>query len=79
MRQAAETGAGGWRLPQGMQRNGNQQDLRAGTAGGLLPVLLQVRADEVIQTICLAAVGAFVSFSVSLFLRWLTGRLKRKR
>jgi hypothetical protein len=62
-----------------MSRSDGQQHLRAGTAGGLLPVLLQVSADELVKTICLAAVGAFVSFSVSLFLRWLTGRLKRKR
>lgn len=79
MRQVWLNGADGQRLVPVMPRNGSQQDLRAGTAGGLLPVLLQVNADEVVKTICLAAVGAFVSFSVSLFLRWLTGRLKRKR
>lgn len=49
---------------------------KAGTAGGtLLAVLLQVSGGEVVKTIVLAAIGAAVSFMVSLALKWGLRRL----
>lgn len=53
---------------------------RAGTAGGtLLVVFLQISADELAKTSVLAAVGAIVSFCVSLLLKYLVRYIKRKR
>lgn len=44
---------------------------KAGTAGGtLLSVLSQIHSGDVVQTCVLAAVGATVSFVVSLLLKW---------
>ena len=46
--------------------------LGAGTAGGtLIIVLANLHASDLLKTILLAAVGAVVSFSVSLLLRML--------
>jgi hypothetical protein len=53
--------------------------IRNGTLGGLLfliPAL--VRSGDLIQTIVLAAVGAVVSFTVSLGLKKLVEQLQRK-
>lgn len=42
---------------------------KAGTIGGtLLVLLLRISSEEVLKTAVLAAVGAVVSFAVSLFL-----------
>ncbi|MCW3091404.1 MAG: hypothetical protein JWP81_2473 [Ferruginibacter sp.] len=52
---------------------------KAGTAGGtLLVLLLNIGTAEILNTAILAAVGAAVSFTVSLLLRWLLKRLTRK-
>lgn len=47
--------------------------LLAGTAGGtLLSTLAQLQAHDVLQTVALSAIGAVVSFIVTLILqRWL--------
>ena len=51
----------------------------AGTTGGtLLVVLLQVGQGELVKTMLLAAVGAAVSFTVSLFLKWLLRHFRQK-
>ena len=53
---------------------------RAGTTGGtLLVVLLQISTDELAKTSVLAAVGAVVSFSVSLLLKYLFRYVRKKR
>ncbi|HWJ28475.1 MAG TPA: hypothetical protein VNS32_18155 [Flavisolibacter sp.] len=53
---------------------------RAGTTGGtLLVILLQISSEELAKTGVLAAVGAVVSFSVSLLLKYLVRYIKRKR
>ena len=47
-------------------------NLKAGTAGGTLFVLLaQLRWEEVTKTALLAVIGAVVSFVVSAGIRWL--------
>lgn len=54
------------------------QSTRAGTFGGtLLVVLLQVQTAELLKTAILAALGAAVSFCVSLVLRWIIRKVKR--
>lgn len=50
----------------------------AGTAGGTLFSTIMVQADDVIHTAILAAVGACVSYLVSLCLRRLFESLRRK-
>jgi hypothetical protein len=53
-----------------------RHDLKLGTAGGtLLSVMPQIGADELLKTAILAAVGAIISFAVSLVLH----RLRKSR
>lgn len=50
----------------------------AGTVSGTaLTVIANVGSDDVIKTVILAALGAVVSFAVSLLLKWLTRPRKR--
>lgn len=58
-----------------MEGNG---PIKAGTAGGFLFVLLNISSAEVVKTAVLASVGAVVSFTVSLMMRKLVNKLKRK-
>lgn len=52
---------------------------KAGIAGGILTiVLVNIRSGEIIKTIALAAIGAVVSFMVSIFLKWTIRQLKKK-
>jgi len=51
---------------------------KAGTAGGtLLTILVNIKSEDLIKTGILAAVGAVISFSVTLFLKFLIKRLKK--
>ncbi len=55
-----------------------RHDLRLGTAiGTLLSTLPHIGTDELLKTAILAAVGATVSFMVSLLLRRLRGPRSR--
>jgi mannitol-specific phosphotransferase system IIBC component len=48
-----------------------------GTIGGtLLVVLLQINAADIFKTCMLAAIGAVVSFMVSLCMKWILQRLQ---
>lgn len=52
-----------------------RHELKLGTATGtLLSALPQINTDELLKTVILAAVGAIVSFLISVFLRWLRKR-----
>ena len=52
---------------------------RSGTFGGMLTVLLfRLDRGELISTVLLAAIGAVVSFGVSVFLKWAVKRVNRK-
>lgn len=52
--------------------------VKIGTAGGtLLSIAPNITSVDILRTILLAIVGAFVSFFVTLFLKWLT-RSKEK-
>ena len=49
----------------------NTISLRTGTAAGtLLSILPHLFSEDVLKTIILAALGATVSFTVSLLLKW---------
>lgn len=51
----------------------------SGTVGGFLLVwLLQIQPGQLVETVILSAVGAAVSFSVSLALKWLFRRFRQK-
>ena len=47
--------------------------LKVGTTSGtLLSIVPNIFSEDILKTVILAVVGATVSFSVSLFLKWLT-------
>jgi hypothetical protein len=49
-----------------------------GTVSGTgLTVLVNIGSPDIIKTVILAAIGAVVSFSVSVYLKWLVKKLKR--
>ena len=51
---------------------------KAGTAGGtLLTIFANISSEDIIKTIILAAIGAVVSFTVTIFLKALIKRLKK--
>lgn len=53
---------------------------KAGTAGGtLLSVIANLDASDILRTVILASVGAIVSFSISMLLKWLVKAKRRKR
>jgi hypothetical protein len=60
----------------GFPSDGN---IKSGTIGGTAVVLLlQLTGSEVMKTALLAAVGAAVSFLVSLLMKWLLRKLKNR-
>jgi hypothetical protein len=51
---------------------------KAGTAGGIVIILLvNINSGEILKTILLSAVGAAVSFTVSITLKWIIHRFKK--
>jgi hypothetical protein len=51
---------------------------RAGTIGGtMLTVLVNIKSEDLLKTGILAALGAVVSFTVTLFLKFLIKRFKK--
>lgn len=58
----------------------NNGSTTAGTAGGLLTVMLvKLNAAELVNTVVLAGTGAIVSFFVSWFLKQWISKRKAKR
>lgn len=52
--------------------------MKRGTAGGtLLTILANISSDDLFKTMILAAVGAVVSFGVTLLLKFLVKRIKK--
>jgi hypothetical protein len=52
---------------------------KAGTIGGTLLILfINLRTEEVLKTAILAAIGALVSFAISMILKLLIKRFRRK-
>ena len=51
---------------------------KRGTVGGtLLAILGNISSEDLIKTVILAAIGAVVSFSVTLLLKFLIKRIKK--
>lgn len=51
---------------------------KAGTAGGtLLTIIANINSEDLIKTAILAAIGAIVSYTVTLLLKLLIKRLKK--
>ena len=46
-------------------------------SGTALTVVVNIGSSDIIKTVVLAAIGAVVSFGVSVGLKWLTRRLKK--
>jgi hypothetical protein len=60
----------------------NNQHIEGGTilgtvSGTVLTVAVNIGSSDVIKTVVLAALGAVVSFSVSLLLKWIVRKVKR--
>ena len=63
--------------------NNNQFALKAGTSGGaILSTIMNIHPGDLLKTAILAAIGAFVSFSVSLamgrLVKWHNNRISKK-
>jgi hypothetical protein len=57
----------------------NHSGTVAGTAGGTLLILFaNIHSEDIMKTALLALIGAVVSFSVSLGLKWITRKTMRK-
>jgi len=53
---------------------------RVGTIGGtLLVTILNIFHNDLVRTIGFAAIGASVSFFVSLFWKWVVGRMGKQK
>ncbi len=46
-------------------------------SGTVLTVVMNIGSSDIIETVVLAALGAVVSFSVSLLLKWLVKKIKK--
>lgn len=54
--------------------------IKSGTAGGTLTIILaNITANDIIKTAILAAIGATVSFGLSLLLRKMIVKEKKRR
>ena len=52
---------------------------RAGTVGGLtLVLLIKLDASMLVETVIVACIGAVVSFSVSVLLKWMIRKVKSR-
>jgi len=61
-----------------MNQNYFDNSTKAGTVGGtLLTIFVNIKSEDLLKTGILAAVGAVVSFSVTLLLKLLIKRLKK--
>ena len=61
-----------------MTTHQNHSTLIATITGTLLSVIVNIDLQDITKTAVLAAVGAVVSFSVSVFLKWLVKYLTKK-
>jgi hypothetical protein len=60
-----------------MTGHSNHGGTVAGTASGtLLTIFANIHSEDIVKTTLLACVGAIVSFTISLALKWMSRRLK---
>lgn len=60
----------------------SNQHIEGGTilgtvSGTVLTVAVNIGSSDIVKTVILAALGAVVSFSVSLLLKWIVQKMKR--
>jgi ABC-type sulfate transport system permease component len=61
-----------------MSAHSGHSGTAAGTAGGtLLTIFANIHSEDVFKTAALACIGAVVSFSISLLLKWLSKKMRR--
>ena len=55
-------------------------EVRTGTLGGICTVIIaNIASSDVLKTAILAAIGAVVSCSVSLLVKWLTDKFRKRK
>jgi mannitol-specific phosphotransferase system IIBC component len=61
-----------------MTAHSNHGGTVAGTAGGtLLTIFANIQSEDIVKTALLACIGAIVSFTISLVLKWITKKFRR--
>lgn len=51
----------------------------AGTAGGtLLTIFVNIHSEDIVKTAVLACIGAVVSFTISVIMKWIAKKLRRQ-
>ncbi len=61
-----------------MTGNSNHGGTVAGTAGGtLLTIFANIHSEDIVKTALLACIGAIVSFTISLVLKWISKKFRR--
>ena len=62
-----------------MTAHSNQGGTAAGTAGGtLLTIFANIHSEDLVKTALLACIGAIVSFTISLGLKWLAKKFRSR-
>jgi mannitol-specific phosphotransferase system IIBC component len=62
-----------------MAAHSNHGGTVAGTAGGtLLTIFANIHSEDIVKTAVLACIGAVVSFTISIGLKWITRKMQRK-
>ena len=57
----------------------NDNNTKSGTIGGtLLSVFWNIHSADIVKTVCLAMIGAAVSFVVSLLLKWVVKKIRER-
>jgi mannitol-specific phosphotransferase system IIBC component len=56
----------------------NHQGTVAGTAGGtLLTIFANIHSEDIVKTAVLACIGAVVSFTISIGMKWIAKKLRK--
>jgi hypothetical protein len=62
-----------------MTAHDNHGGTAAGTVGGtLLTIVANIHSEDIVKTALLACIGAIVSFSISLGMKWIAKKLKKR-
>ena len=60
-----------------MAAHSNHGGTVVGTAGGtLLTVFANIHSEDIVKTVVLACIGAVVSFTISISLKWIARKLR---
>jgi hypothetical protein len=62
-----------------MTAHENHGGTAAGTVGGtLLTIIANIHSEDIVKTALLACIGAIVSFSISLGMKWIAKKLRKR-